>query len=76
VFTSCYHKEFNFVCQIESVDGYSQRLMVDTFSAAADVALHDAAAIKASDDTKSMLADIAGCGSTTTFSEVHCCQLT
>jgi hypothetical protein len=59
-----------FICKLESVDGYSQRLMVDTFCVAADVALHDAAAIQASDDTKSMLADIAGCSSTMTYSEV------
>jgi hypothetical protein len=44
--------------------------MVDTFSVAADIALRDAAAVRASDEAKSILADIGGCASTKSYGEV------
>lgn len=57
--------------ELESADGCNERLIVDTYSVAADIALRDAAAIKSSADTKSLLADIAGCSSSASFDEVR-----
>ena len=59
----------------ESSNKCSQSLSVDTYSVATEIAIRDAAAIRATDDTLSILADIAGCDRRMSYDEVTCCRV-